>query len=294
MLKRGNAFDCSPRATRSISISTSTSSGAGRSSHGSPGPANAGMRTDTHLPYTVLVQRWRWSTLGRRVTGGGHFQVRVGAAAPGETFFRAYWHSVSGCLLLPLPLLLLLDATGSERGSFCRCKVQSLCGGLRIRTARWYPASWCGVTNSPFTNATQSQTVWGALQVVKSRRALQPTGTLPVWCCVPACMHVYKDGSAHEMRFPETPQDQCLLHWLSETSSQELARDNLCEKTGFSVTEMLCKEGEESRISRLRYYWKIPIGALVVVLINWLLCHQKSNSWSKEGQFQPDRPLLPG
>lgn len=73
------------------------------------------MRTDTHLPYTVLVQRWRRSTLGGRVAGGGHFQVTVGAAAPGVTFFGAPRHSVS-------------DWRRSQRGSVRRCEVVSRFG----------------------------------------------------------------------------------------------------------------------------------------------------------------------
>lgn len=89
------------------------------------------LRTDTHLPYTVLVQRWWRSTLGGRVARRGHFQVTVGAAAPGVTFFGATWHSVSGWLLLE----------AVSEGSFCRCKVD-LCAGLRIQKARRGPGSF--------------------------------------------------------------------------------------------------------------------------------------------------------
>lgn len=97
-------------------------SGLGCSLHGWLGHSmqNSRLRTDTHLPYTVLVQRWWRSTLGRRVARRGHFQVSIGAAAPGETSFRAFWHSVSGWLLLV--------RRRGQWGSFYRCKVD-LCGG---------------------------------------------------------------------------------------------------------------------------------------------------------------------
>ncbi len=99
------------------------------------GPVNAesGLRTDTHLPDTVLVQRWWRSTLGGRVARRGHFQVTVGAAAPGVTFFGATWHSVSGWLL----------PEAVSEGPFCRCKVD-FCAGLRIQKARRGPGSFCG------------------------------------------------------------------------------------------------------------------------------------------------------
>lgn len=57
----------------------------------------AWLYTETHLPYAVLVQRRRRSTLRRGVAGRGHFQVTFGATAPGVTFFGAPWHSVSSC-----------------------------------------------------------------------------------------------------------------------------------------------------------------------------------------------------
>lgn len=139
------------------------------------------MRTDTHLPYTVLVQRWWRSTLGGRVAGGGHFQVTVGAAAPGVTFLGAPWHSVSGCLLL--------EATRSARVLFSRCKVDR-CTGLRIQTARHGPVSWCGVRDSLLSNVTDSKNsdCDGRLSS-QDERSLR-SGMLPVCCCMPAWVHV--------------------------------------------------------------------------------------------------------
>lgn len=134
--KRGDAFHCScpsPRHQQRLVQLLYTADRA----------RGAGCGQDTHLPYTVLVQRWWWSTLWRRVARRSHFQVTVGAAAPGLTFFRATCHSVSGWLLL----LLRGEATRPARGPFAGARWRSA-RGLRVLKARQGPGSFCGVTVS--------------------------------------------------------------------------------------------------------------------------------------------------
>lgn len=106
-----------------------------------PVSAESRPRTDTHLPYAVLVQRrWR-STLRGRVARGGPFGVSVGAAAaaPGATSFRAAWHSVLGWL--PVKNLGAVSE-GLYAGA------RWMCAGLSMHRARRGPASFCVVSES--------------------------------------------------------------------------------------------------------------------------------------------------
>lgn len=204
VLKRGNAFDCSPSAAQHQQR-FELHDRLGHSMHGAEcGPTP-----------TCRIRFW--------CSGGG------GPPSGDVLLEEAIFKSQSEPPLLEWlssGLLDILSRTGccwtrrSQRGSFRRCEV-GLSSGLRIQTARMGLGSLCGVRNSLLSNVTKSKTVILIAGCQAKTSAPLRSGMLQFCCWMLVWVHVYGDMNAPQMRFPETPQDQCLLHCQSETSQAQ-------------------------------------------------------------------------
>lgn len=253
MLKRGNAFDCCPRAAHSIS------SGLGCWLHGWLGQA-------TQRCGQTPTCRIRFWCIG----GGGPLS---GDVLSEEAIFKSQsepppleWLS-SGLLDI-----LSRDACcwrrRGQRGSFF--PGARWIAGLRIQTARHGPVSWCGVRDSLLSNVTDSKNsdCDGRLSS-QDERSLR-SGMLPVCCCMPAWVHVcvwrcerasdaLPRNSAGSMLPSLTVGNFANAAWLGRSMWEK--------KSGTPVAEMRSAGGEEqwSKWRRLCYNWMIVTRVIVVI-----------------------------
>lgn len=174
------------------------------------GPVNAEsrLRTDTHLPYSVLVQRcWR-STLRCCVARRGQFQVTVGAAAPWTAVFGATWHSVLGWLL---PLLPLLKADRS---------LWLLLPGARWVSVRASQSWWMGrARDHPAAGDTVCDQTYGKMLHRDSSRSWKQnerslrSGMLAVCCCILVRVWVDKRERASRCASPKLRRIRAAFTW---------------------------------------------------------------------------------
>lgn len=119
---------------------------------------------------------------------------------------------------------LQLEAARSARGPSAGARWIRV-AGLRIRTALRGPGPFCGGQRQ---SGNKRDTVWkkpaGLSPDCQTEKwALPPFRDAPrVLLCACVCVSVYVCGgvNAPQMRFPETPQDQCCVHGRSETSQR--------------------------------------------------------------------------